>query len=506
MVRNYVRRHPVRTQRALEILPGVFSWFFILFPIWGSIVIPTFVAYYIITFSVYWLYRSLSVAVLATFAHFRIQASQKYDWLRDVKKLKNWNQLHHIIIIPTYKEPIATLERTLTTLSKQTFPKENIHVMVSFEQREGEPAKQKAKQLFHKFNSSFGNLWITHHPDLEGEVKGKSSNTSWGAKLAKKKFVDEQGHDIDLITITSQDADAILDKSYFAALSYDFLTNKHRYRRIWQAAIVFYNNIWQVPAPVRILASIFSVTQMFILMRRDRLINFSTYSTSLKMIDEIGYWDTDVIPEDYRLFFKSYFFYKGQIEVEPLFLPVYADAAESTGFWNSMTNQYEQIKRWAWGVSDDAYIIKNYITSQGIPFWDKTIRVLKVVEDHFLWPVNWFAITVGAFMPPLLNPDFARTVLGKTLPQISSTILTVSLVSFVVIFIIDARNRPPRPHKVSLIRRLLQPLEFLLLPVVGFFFSALPGIDAHTRLMLGRYIEYKVTEKVDPDQENSTSN
>ena len=38
------------------------------------------------------------------------------------------------------------------------------------------------------------------------------------------------------------------------------------------------------------------------------------------------------------------------------------------------------------------------------------------------------------------------------------------------------------------------------MPLVGFFFTALPGIDAHTRLMLGKYIEYKVTEKVAPEQ------
>jgi hypothetical protein len=61
---------------------------------------------------------------------------------------------------------------------------------------------------------------------------------------------------------------------------------------------------------------------------------------------------------------------------------------------------------------------------------------------------------------------------------------------------IDARSRPPRPADVSLLKRLFQPFEFVLLPLVGFFFNALPGIDAHTRLMLGRYIEYRVTEKV----------
>lgn len=214
------------------------------------------------------------------------------------------------------------------------------------------------------------------------------------------------------------------------------------------------------------------------------------------MIDDIGYWDTDVIPEDYRLFFKAYFHYKGRLEVEPLFLPIYADAAEARGWWNSMKNQYEQIKRWAWGVSDDAYIIKQWLLVPGIPFFDKTVRILKVVEDHFLWPVNWFAITIGALLPPLLNPNFSRTVLGKSLPQVVSAILTMSLISLIIIFLIDARNRPPRPKEVSIFKRILQPFEFLLLPIVGFFFSALPGIDAHTRLMLGKYIEYRVTEKV----------
>lgn len=497
MITHYVKRHPIRTQRALEILPGFISWSLILLPVWGSLVIPEIVAYYIISFSVYWLYRSLSVSVLAIFAHFKIQASRKNDWLQDVKKLKNWQKVHHIVVIPTYKEPLSVLNRTLTSLSRQTFPTKNISIMVSFEQREGKQAHHKSKLISEKFSSHFENFWTTFHPDIKGEVKGKSSNTAWGAKLAKKKLIDQQKKDINLTTITSQDSDAVLDKNYFAALTYEFLSHNNRYRRIWQAAITFYNNIWRVPAPVRILASIFSVNQMFILMRRDRLINFSTYSTSLKLIDEIDYWDTDVIPEDYRLFFKAYFHYKGQIEVEPLFLPVYADAAESTGYVSTMINQYEQIKRWAWGVSDDAYIIKQYLTVKGVPFWDKSIRVLKVLEDHILWPVNWFAITTSALLPPLLNPKFARTVLGKTLPQVVSTILTISLISMIVIFIIDARSRPPRPKHHSKLRIIFQPLEFLLLPIVGFFFSALPGIDAHTRLMLGRYIEYRVTEKVE---------
>lgn len=497
-IKRIFRRYPIKTHRFLEILPGFVSWSLILFPFWGSFIVPELVAFYVIAFAVYWVYRSFSLAILAILAHFKIQASKKFDWVADLKRRfpETWNSIHHIIVIPTYKEPLTTLERTLDALSQQTYPLKNLHIMLSFEEREGEAGREKAKEIKEKYKKTFGNLWATFHPDIEGEVKGKSSNTSWGAHIAKDELIDKQKFDIQKVTISSEDADALFHHHYFAALTFSFLEVKKPFNKIWQGAIVFYNNIWKVPAPVRVLASMFSVIQMHILMRSDRLINFSTYSTSLQHVVDIGFWDTDVIPEDYRLFFKSYFAKKGDFDVEPIFLPIYADAAESDTTWGTMLNQYEQLKRWAWGVSDDAYIIRQYVLAENVPFWDKSIRVLKTIEDHFLWPVNWFAVTVSGFLPPLLNDNFNRTIIGKTLPQVTSTLLTLSLVSAVVIFVIDAINRPPRPNKFNFFSYLKQPLEFLLLPVIGFFFSALPGIDAHTRLMMGKYIEYKVTEKV----------
>ncbi len=497
-IRTYFRRHPVKTQRALEILPGFFSWSLILFPFWGSFIIPDIVAYYIIAFAIYWLYKSLLLSVLAIASHLKIKAASKFDWISDIKKdfPKKWNKVHHVIIIPTYKEPVSTLKRTLEALKQQSYPVKNIHIMLSFEEREGEIAKEKSRELQAQFKNVFGSLRSTYHPSIVGEVKGKSSNTCWGAKQAKMFLIDQEGIDINMVTITSEDADAVFHPNYFAAITQEFLSVDKPYNKIWQGAIVFYNNIWKVPAPVRVLSAMFSVTQMYILMRSDRLINFSTYTTSLKHVVDIGYWDTNVIPEDYRLFFKSYFAKKGDFEARPIFLPINSDAAESHNAWATYNNLYQQLTRWAWGVSDDAYIIKQYVQATEIPFWDKTIRVFKTIQDHFLWPVNWFAVTISAFLPPLLNPAFDRTVLGKTLPQVTSTLLTLSLVSMLVVFVVDAINRPERPNKRNIFSYILQPFEFLLLPIIGFFFSALPGIDAHTRLMFGKYIEYKVTEKV----------
>jgi len=214
------------------------------------------------------------------------------------------------------------------------------------------------------------------------------------------------------------------------------------------------------------------------------------------LVDKIGYWDTDVIPEDYRMFFKAFYATRGKTEVEPIFLPTFCDAAESKGTWKTFKNQYEQIKRWAWGVSDDSYTIYKWLTVPNMPFWEKTVRVGYVFKDHVLWPVNWFAITLGANIPPLLNKDFNRTILGKTLPQVSSGILTLALVALLVIIFVDWQQKPKAPKETAWWRKALSPFEFVLLPVAGFFFTALPGLTAHTRLMLGRYMEYKVTEKV----------
>jgi len=496
MLKQWVERHPIRSRRILEVAPGMVSWSLILFPIWGSLVVPLAVAYYVLAFAIYWLYRSVLVAVLALVGHFRIQAAVRYDWLGDVAVFPDWTEVHHVILIPTFKEPLHTLVRTLKGLQQQTYPKRKLHVVVSFEGREGEEAKIKARELTKEFGRVFGDLVVTSHPEIAGEVKGKSANMAWAAKVAAKEVVRQKKLAVDYVTVTNEDADVILSPNYFACLTYQFLDHPKRWRRIWQPAVMYYNNIWRVPAPIRVLATVWSVVQIYLLTRQETLINFSTYSTSFKMIAKIGFWDTDVIPEDYRLFFKSWFYFKGGIEVEPIWLPALADAAESTSYWRTLANQYQQVKRWAWGVSDNAYVVKQWIAAEKVPVWKKTFWLFKFWEIHFLWPVHWFAITVGAFFPPLLNPVFARTMLGKTLPQVTSTILILSLVALVTVWLVHIRERPKHPDQTSVWRRMLMPFELLLLPILGFFFSFLPGLDAHTRLMLGRYIDYRVTEKV----------
>jgi len=161
-----------------------------------------------------------------------------------------------------------------------------------------------------------------------------------------------------------------------------------------------------------------------------------------------------------------------------------------------MVNQYEQHKRWAWGVSDIPYVLQQYFTNTTIPFWKKTMRVFHLLENHILWPTNWFILTLGSTIPPLVNKNFARTQLGHNLAQMSSGILTISIVFLLIMIIVDLRNRPSRPASYPRWKIPILYLQWFSLPVVSFFLSALPGLDAHTRLMLGKRLEYRVTEKI----------
>ncbi|HKC14480.1 MAG TPA: glycosyltransferase family 2 protein [Patescibacteria group bacterium] len=486
-------RYPIKTRRFLEILPGFFSWTIILSPIWGSLLVPYFIAYFILFFDVYWLYKSFSLAITSYIASNKIKTAEKIDWLKNTRKFKNYKKVSHVIIIPNYTEAIYKLKETINALALQTFPTKKIFVVLAMEEREKD-ASVKAKELTSQFGKLFGGFLTTYHPDIEGEVKGKSSNQSYAAKVVYKDLVKRGVIDMDYTTITTADADSIFDPQYFSYLAFEFLRDNKRYHKFWQSATVYYNNFWKVPPPTRIISFFGSLWRTGVLIQKDKLISNSTYSLSFKMLKDIGFWDTDVVPEDYRIFFKAFYKLHGNVWAEPIFLRTSMDAPLSAGRINSLKNKYDQERRWSWGVSDDPLFIKWWFIVPGVPFWRKTLLLYNVLLDHFLWPANWFIITIAANIMPFVNPVFTRTSLGYNVPRLAGFILTLCLVSLASMIIIDFRNNPK--HNKSMVRKILFLFEFLLLPVAGFFLSTLPAIFSHTQLMFGKRLEYKVTEKI----------
>ncbi len=496
-MKQFFERHEKAVKRILEILPGFVSWNLILFPFWGSFFFPLAVAYYILFFDIYWLYRSTVFGVTTVMGHYKVKASKETDWLEEAKTFGDWQKVHHLVVVVTYKEPLHILQRTLRAIASQDLPQEQISLVLGTEANEDKETRQrKVAALKEEFGDKFANFIVTVHKLVPGEVAGKSANENHAARRAKAILVDEKGYDIDYMTISSCDADHVYYHKYFSALTYQFLDCPRRYRRFWQPVVLFYNNIWRLPALTRVMNIFGSLHHISQSVYSYKMINCANYSTSLRLIDEIGYWDPDVIPEDYRIFFKAFFAKQGKVEVDPIALPVWVDAAESTNTWKTLKNQYEQYKRWAWGTSDDAYFIYRFLTSGVESFFNKLVRLMLVLKEHFLWPVNWFIISLGVNVPALVNPQFTKTAMGYQLARLSSLILTLTLGGLIVSLWVNAKQMPKKPAPVSRLRAILLPLEFVLMPVAGFFFNALPGIDAHTRLMVGKYLEYRVTEKV----------
>jgi cellulose synthase/poly-beta-1,6-N-acetylglucosamine synthase-like glycosyltransferase len=478
----------------LEISIPAASWLLITMPMWLSLWHPAMVAYLIITFDVYWFFKSFTLAYNTIRSFIKLTAHSATDWLTKAKTVPGFDSLYHAIIIPEYKEPLHILERTIANLARQDFPKERMIIVLATEEKDPE-ADKTAAILSDKFAGQFGRFLVTKHTMTENDVAGKSSNMAHAAKELVKTL-ETWNIPLKNVIVTSCDADALIHPRYCSCVSYHYLNDPERDYRFYQGAILFYSNIWRIPLPSRVLNTMNSIWNLSLLSQTKRLINFSTYSLSLSTAVAAGYWGVDVIPEDYHLFFKVYFKFGEKVKTHGIFLPVLVDAAESRTFWRTMVNQYEQAKRWSWGVSDIPFVIRESVLHHEIPLLDRVRRVVLLLEQHIFWPANWFLLTLGSTLPPLINPAFGRTVLGHNLSQLSSGILTLSALFLLVVVIVDARIKPPRPKQYPSWKLPMLFLQWLTLPVFSLFLAALPGLDAHTRLMFGKRLEYRVTEKV----------
>ena len=321
--------------RLYEMIPGLAAWFVILFPVWGSFFLPKLVAYFVISFLVYWLYQSFKSAIFAIKGYFLIISSQKINWLDKFNQdfRADWliyRNIQHVVIISSYREPIEVIEMAFSSLSAQTdIDLKKIHIVLAQESRAGKDSNNATIKYFtQKYKNTFGSLLFTSHPsNIEGEIAGKHSNEAYAAKLFKSKFIDTGKYNLNNLTLTSCDVDTIFNPKYFSALTYNFAKNPMRYFRFWQSPIFWHHNINLVPAPTRIIGTLGNVIHIANIQEPDGLFfNYSCYSSSYSLIDLAGYWDPDMIPEDWHIFLQSFFASGGKASVEPIFLPTIVDA------------------------------------------------------------------------------------------------------------------------------------------------------------------------------------
>ncbi len=494
-MQKFINQYPRQSERIVEIVLPLTTWLIITLPLWMSPFFPTAVAYFLITFDMYFFYKSLSTTIYSTLSYVKLKRLSQQDWLGQAKKLPDFPRIHHSVIITNYKEPTDKVRRTLQYLAEQDFPRSRIFVFLAMEEREGSEAYDRAKTLIDEFSHTFGHISATFHPNLSGEIKGKASNSAWAGKEISA-YVKKKNIDPSFVTVTSCDADSLLPVKYFSYLSAVYLTDANRDYHFYWAPVLLYSNFWDVPLPIRLQATMSSMVRLSILAKPDSLIQISTYSLSLSMLERIGYWDTDIIPEDWHVFLQAFFLLGEKVKTIPLYLIISRDAVNNTTLLSTLKSRYEQEKRWAWGVTDVPYAIRKFFTTPHIPFLPKFFRVLYVLETHVFWPTSFFILTLGASIPALVNPEFSRTALGHNLPSLSGLILTITTGFVLVLIFLDIKSRPKRPLSFSIAHTPLLLFQWILLPVVSFFFSSLPALEAHTRLLLGKRLEYKVTKKI----------
>lgn len=493
--RRQLQVHASPVVRLLEIAPGALVWIAITSPFWAASIAPEALGFFLLFFSVYWLGRSALFAWGVVVGYHRLQAAQARDWRRDGRRLPGFGKLRHLVIVPTYGENEEILADTLHHLARQDVPLDQVSVVLAFEERDP-LAPARASHLTARFGNTFGRFLVTFHPDLPGEVKGKSSNLAWAARRVSEDLIRREGVDPSTLLVTVCDADSRLHHRYLSALGHQVLDHPEGNRHIFQPAVLFYANHWRLPPLVRAINSVYSLFELSRMFAAHRLVTQSTYSLSWDTASAVGFWDVDVIPEDSRIFFKVFFHFGRSVKVRPIYLPVYADAAEGRTAWRTVVNSYRQILRWAWGVSDIPYVVVGALRARHVPRHLRLARAGWYIEEHLVWPSHWFLLTLGTLVPPLINPRYAQTALGAWQLSLVSTLLGLGLPCLLVVVVADWRLRPVHPDGESVADILGGWLAFLFLPITGFVLATLPALDAHTRLLFGRYLEYRVTEKL----------
>jgi hypothetical protein len=117
-------------------------------------------------------------------------------------------------------------------------------------------------------------------------------------------------------------------------------------------------------------------------------------------------------------------------------------------------------------------------------------------ENHLTWSTQWFFITLGGLIPFIAFHLWGVKLMPGWFKLASSVILTPCLVPYAIMVYQDFKMRPPAPAHVSRIHRALAFTNWALISPITFFFSALPALDSQLRLLLGKRMEYRVTEKV----------
>lgn len=485
-----------RLYRLLEILPGFLSWATLGLVILLSWLLPFWIAVFIIAFDIYWFLKTIFLSLHMRSAFKKMKRNLKINWLDELEKVK-WQDIYHLVILPMYQEPFEVVRSTFLGLAKIDYPMDKLIVILAVEEKGGATALDIAQKMEQEFGDKFFKFLITIHPaGIAGEIAGKGSNDTWAIKEAKDKIIDALEIPYERIIVSCFDVDTMVHPDFFSCLTYNYLTAKKPLRSSFQPIPLFINNIWHAPAFARVFAFSTTFWQMIQQSRPERLITFSSQSIGFKPLVDIGFWQTNVVSEDSRIFWQCLLHFDGDWETVPLFFPVYMDANVASTFVQTMKNQYKQIKRWAYGVENNAYFLFGFLKNKEISKSKKWYFSFHMIEGAHSLATNALIIFLLGWLPTIVGRGhFSETILSYNLPNITRWIMTLAMVGLVFTAVIATSLLPPRPPRYGRFKYFLMILQWLLFPVNMILFGSIPALDAQTRLMFGKYLGFWNTPK-----------
>ena len=506
IARLSVRRlSPHAQQRLLEIIPGALTWTVLLVPLIVAFAIrlndPTklwILGVGAVALDVYWLTRTFITVRAVSKSLAALKTTEEVDWWARCRDLAVDDGMPHpddivqCALIPTYTERYEVLRATVAALAAQNYPAQQ-RVCAIITRVTDVGGWENVDRLRAEFGASFRAFIHIKDPLLPGIVVGKSAAMSYAGPVLKAAC-DEMGLDPATTMVTDLDSDFRLHPQYFAYTTHEFCRARDRLTSIWQPVPVFLNNLWRVPAAVRVMATASTQWQMFLHQNPHRLVMFSSYTMSMRLLDDVGYWDSDVIPEDSRFFWKSFFRYGEKLNVRPAFLPVFGDAPRARDYASTHVSQYNQIKRWAWGATDVPYVTLRMLEHPEIPTRLRLRRYMNLVFNHLTWTTLPMLLFFGGALPAMIDLDYSLSTEAAVIGWGTAGILTFTLLNTVRLIQVDAAMCP-KPPDWGWWRRRYADIQLFLYPVVGLALSVIPALEAQTRLMFGAYLEYTVTEK-----------
>lgn len=485
--------------RLWEILPGLSAWLTIVLLFYSAFYFPVALAVAVIIYASYWL---LKIAVITYhlidgYRNYRNQIG--YDWMAKLEReFPEHKKLIHLAIIPSYKEDISILRSTLDSIDQCSIDNSQVIAVIAFEQRDTDLAPKYAPMLKKEYGKKFKDFIVTFHPsDIPGEVRGKGPNITYSARQLKE-YLDDKKISYDDVIVTTLDADNRVDTQYFANLSYAFLSDYDPHHKSFQPIPLFFNNVWKIPLPVRLISLGDSYWNMIQAVRPHLMRNFSAHSQSFAALVKTDFWSVTTVVEDGHQYWRSYFAFDGNHHVIPIFTPIYMDSVQGENFFDTMRELYLQRRRWYWGASDIPYVWKNCLTNKRAPFFAKWSRFIRLVEGHYSLATQSFILAFGT-VPVFVNYGFRETVVGFTFPIIYQYILTgawIGIISniFISASLLPAKSPRRRVHwGTLLVQWILTPV---VVPITAMFFAAIPALDSQTRMLLNKpFTVFNVTKK-----------